>query len=149
MIFHSKKGIILTLLNWILTIGSLFLPLAVFLDVGSIGDSLVMSEKILLTVICSLFTLFLLSGWFLTFYILTDTVLKVRGGFFMWKIPLNKIDSITATKNPLSAPALSLDRLQITYGNKFMLISPIDKDAFIKQITNKNPAIVINKKAIN
>ncbi|WP_409978400.1 PH domain-containing protein [Anoxybacteroides rupiense] len=48
---------------------------------------------------------------------------------------------------PLSAPALSLDRLQITYGksgkSKFILISPKDKSLFLKQIKKIRPDVLI------
>jgi len=120
------------------------LPTAVHLELGTIAEDLTVTDKILLTVICSLFTLFLLSGWFHTFYILTDKVLKVRGGIFSWTIPLEEIEVITESKNPLAAPALSLDRLQVVYGkSKFILISPKDKSLFLKQIKKMRPEIIV------
>nr|WP_235920138.1 PH domain-containing protein [Heyndrickxia coagulans] len=120
------------------------MPTAVHLELGTIAEDLTVTDKILLTVICSLFTLFLLSGWFHTFYILTDKVLKVRGGIFSWTIPLEEIEVITESKNPLAAPALSLDRLQVVYGkSKFILISPKDKSLFLKQIKKMRPEIIV------
>ncbi|MGG3939828.1 PH domain-containing protein [Anoxybacillus kestanbolensis] len=120
------------------------MPTAVHLDLGTIAEDLTVTDKILLIVICSLFTLFLLSGWFHTFYILTDKVLKVRGGIFSWTIPLEEIEVITESKNPLAAPALSLDRLQVVYGkSKFILISPKDKSLFLKQIKKMRPEIIV------
>lgn len=145
MIFYSKKGPISTVLTWVLIIGCIVLPIAVHLKVGSIADDLTVTDKITLIIICSVFSLFLLSGWFLTFYTLTDKVLKVRGGIFSWTIPLAKIDTITSSKNPLAAPALSIDRLQISYGkSKFILISPKDKSLFIKQIKKMQPEIIVD-----
>jgi hypothetical protein len=42
---------------------------------------------------------------------------------------------VEETRNPLSSPALSLDRLKITYGNgKRIMISPADKIGFLKAI---------------
>ncbi|WP_236631845.1 PH domain-containing protein [Anoxybacillus sp. UARK-01] len=120
------------------------MPTAVHLELGTIAEDLAVTDKILLTVICSLFTLFLLSGWFHTLYIVTDKALKIRGGLFSWTIPLEEIEAITESKNPLSAPALSLDRLQITYGkSKFILISPKDKSLFLKQIKKIRPDVLI------
>ncbi|WP_240371199.1 PH domain-containing protein [Anoxybacteroides rupiense] len=100
MVFYSKKGPISSILTWLLIVGSIALPTAVHLELGTIAEDLTVTDKILLTVICSLFTLFLLSGWFHTFYILTDQVLKVRGGIFSWTIPLEEIEAITESKNP-------------------------------------------------
>ncbi|MED4323086.1 PH domain-containing protein [Weizmannia sp. CD-2023] len=144
MVFYSKKGPISSILTWLLIVGSIVLPTAVHLELGTIAEDLTVTDKILLTVICSLFSLFLLSGWFHTFYILTDKVLKVRGGIFSWTIPLEEIEVITESKNPLAAPALSLDRLQVVYGkSKFILISPKDKSLFLKQIKKMRPEIIV------
>ncbi|MFQ5610075.1 MAG: PH domain-containing protein [Woeseiaceae bacterium] len=40
------------------------------------------------------------------------------------------------TRNPLSSPALSLDRLKITYGpkNRKVLVSPADKESFVQAL---------------
>src|SRR5690606_15278736 len=51
-----------------------------------------------------------------TNYTLDDTVLLVRCGPFSWQVPVAQITRITPTRNPLSSPALSLDRLRIDYG---------------------------------
>ena len=61
--------------------------------------------------------------------------LVVRSGLFKWRISINEIWDITPTSDPIASPALSLDRLRITYGkNKSVLISPRDKDAFLAEI---------------
>jgi hypothetical protein len=42
------------------------------------------------------------------------------------------ITAITPTSNPLSSPALSLDRLRIDYGKgRSVMISPRDKQGFL------------------
>jgi hypothetical protein len=144
LVFYSKKGPISSIVTWLLIVGGIVLPTAVHLELGTIAEGLTVNDKILLTVICSLFTLFLFSGWFHTLYIVTDKELKVRGGLFSWTIPLEEIEAITESKNPLSASALSLDRLQITYGkSKFILISPKDKSLFLKQIKKIRPDVLI------
>ena len=59
--------------------------------------------------------------------------LRVVSGPFRWKIPLSEITDIQPTHNPLSSPALSMDRLKVSYGKrKFVLISPADKDGFLR-----------------
>jgi hypothetical protein len=69
--------------------------------------------------------------------------LVVRSGPFKWCIPIADITSITPTSNPLSSPALSLDRLRIEYGRGHLLmISPRDKEQFVRDlvVTARDPA---------
>ncbi|WP_313055482.1 PH domain-containing protein [Pseudomonas lopnurensis] len=78
-----------------------------------------------------------LPPWLLfgTRYILEATHLRIKSGPFAWRVPLADITSITPTANPLSSPALSLDRLRIDYGRgSTVMISPRDKEQFIQEI---------------
>jgi membrane protein YdbS with pleckstrin-like domain len=64
----------------------------------------------------------------------TDELL-IRSGPFWWRVPIKDIVSITPTRNPLSSPALSLDRLEINYGkNTSIMVSPLDKEGFIEAL---------------
>ena len=46
-----------------------------------------------------------------------------------------EIQDITPSRNILSAPALSLDRLKIRFGKRaFILVSPEDKDGFLRAV---------------
>jgi membrane protein YdbS with pleckstrin-like domain len=80
-----------------------------------------------------------------TQYRVENDVLTVRSGPLRWKIPIRDIDSVTATRNPLSSPALSLDRLQIHYRSGAretdILVSPDDKRGFIAALVASNGAI--------
>lgn len=70
-----------------------------------------------------------------TDYALVGAILIIRSGPFRWKIPVADIRSIVPTRNPLSSPALSLDRLQIDYGpGRTILVSPRDKDGFMEAL---------------
>ena len=70
-----------------------------------------------------------------TSYTLEPRQLLVRSGPFKWRVPITDITSITATSNPLSSPALSLDRLRIEYGRgSAIMISPRNKDQFLQDI---------------
>jgi uncharacterized membrane protein YdbT with pleckstrin-like domain len=54
-------------------------------------------------------------------------VLHVKAGIIVnQKVSVKDIKSVTKTYNPLSAPALSINRLEIKYGNNYnyVLISP-------------------------
>lgn len=82
--------------------------------------------------------LWLLAG---TRYTVTDERLEIACGPFRWRIPLAQITSITPTSNPLSSPALSLDRLRVAYGaGKSVLISPADKRRFIDDLEGRRAA---------
>ena len=66
---------------------------------------------------------------------LTEHDLLVRSGPFRWRVPLGQIHSVTPTRNPLSSPALSLDRLRIEYGDgKWILISPRERERFLEAL---------------
>ncbi|MDP4944639.1 MAG: PH domain-containing protein, partial [Alishewanella sp.] len=81
-------------------------------------------------IVASLFALLVSTGlpiWLInsTRYTLTEQQLLVQSGPFQWQIPIVQISNITPTINPLSSPALSLDRLRIDYGQgRSLMISP-------------------------
>lgn len=80
-------------------------------------------------------TVLLFSIFKATYYIVSDDTLRIVSGPFRWTIALADIRDITPSRNPLSSPALSLDRLKISLGKrKFMLVSPDDKEGFIRAI---------------
>ncbi|MEO8188294.1 MAG: PH domain-containing protein [Burkholderiaceae bacterium] len=75
---------------------------------------------------------------FSTHYTLSDEALMIRSGPFRWQIPIREISAMTPTRNPLSSPALSLERLRIEYGSgKAIMISPTDKDVFIRAVNQR------------
>jgi hypothetical protein len=70
-----------------------------------------------------------------TCYELTPGRLRIRCGPFRWTVPLNEIRAVTPTSNPLSSPALSLDRLRIDYGRgSSVMISPRDQARFLEEM---------------
>lgn len=88
--------------------------------------------RIVTAVTVVLVTALLFSVFRNTWYEVGETELRIVSGPFRWKIPFEDIVEIKPTRNPLSAPALSMDRLKITYGRrKFMLVSPANKEGFI------------------
>ncbi|MHB0960534.1 MAG: PH domain-containing protein [Pirellulaceae bacterium] len=76
---------------------------------------------------------------FSTYYIVTATDLLVRAAFFRWRIPLEQIIEVFPTHNPLSSPALSLDRLRVNYKRPsgrtwWVMISPNERDRFLDDL---------------
>lgn len=70
-------------------------------------------------------------------YTLEEQQLVVRSGLIRWKIPYSQITRIEPTSNPLSAPAWSLDRIEVAYNNKSILISPVRKEEFLIELAVK------------
>ncbi|WP_162126406.1 PH domain-containing protein [Flavobacterium phycosphaerae] len=88
------------------------------------------------------------SGILLLFYFLASMLRykidgeKLKIGYT--SIDIKTIRKIYATRNPLSAPALSINRIAIVY-NKFdeVLISPKDREDFIQELLKVNPDIIV------
>lgn len=83
-----------------------------------------------------------------TRYTIDGTTLIVRSGFFVnIKVDVLTIRKITETNTWLSAPATSLDRLEITY-NKYdsVIISPRNKAEFIADILTINSEVNVPSK---
>ena len=78
--------------------------------------------------------LFQLHVLYATDYAFDGDALHVRASLFRWRVPLAAIDSVEPTRNPLSSPACSLDRLRIRSGEQQVLISPIDQASFLRAL---------------
>ena len=74
-------------------------------------------------------------------YTLTADTLLVKNGFSIQSISLEDITHITPTSSTLSAPALSLDRIEIRYEGGSIVISPKDKDRVYHAIQERVPAL--------
>jgi hypothetical protein len=73
-------------------------------------------------------------------YALDDTHLLIRFGLCRQRIPLREISEVHRTHNPLSSPALSLDRLYVKFGPRFTnatMISPVNRDRFLDELAQK------------
>ena len=80
-----------------------------------------------------------------TFYIVDGKNLHIRCGFlFRNTIEIASIKKLKETKNRLSSPAASFDRLAIYYGNDgLVLVSPNRKREFIRELSSINPNIEV------
>src|SRR5262245_10086983 len=76
-----------------------------------------------------------------TRYTIDSSDLHVRCGPFAWRVPLSEIRSITPTRNALSSPALSLDRLRIDFGRDgSIMVSPRNRERFLEELRQRVPA---------
>jgi len=79
-----------------------------------------------------------------TNYTLDGRELIIRSGPFRWRIPVNEITGIeTPDRQSLflrsrSSPALSMDRITISYGGgKRIMISPAEKEKFLADLKSR------------
>ena len=95
-----------------------------------------------------LFLLFIVHMFSTTYYTIEGDSLKIKCGFlYNQTIPIAAIRKIESTRNPLSAPALSLDRLEISYGKwDSVLVSPRGHRGFAQHLKELNPTIELNLK---
>ena len=125
--------------------GLLAVPMLLFL--GIIVSMMVKGEELsgilttsgIFLAVC-LFILYLLMH---TEYGIDVDTLYVKSGFVYRKhLDISRIRSVKKTKNIFSAPAASLDRIQLTY-DKFgvLVLSPKDKEKFVKDLVVINPNI--------
>lgn len=130
MYFPSKKDILL---------GLLFGATIIICLVPIFFEQDIIAILILLPI-----TLFLVWLWFTTGYLIDGEKLFIKFGPIKKKIPISDITKIRKTRNPLSAPALSMDRLEILYGTyHFTLVSPQDKRRFVSCLLEINPNIEV------
>lgn len=119
----------------------LAVPLTIFL--GALALMFFFNERWAGMAIIIAVILFAWHMFLTTRYVVDPPALKIVSGFF-YRITINisTITSITDVRNAMSSPAASLDRLQIRY-NAFdeVLISPKQKEDFIHQLKQLNPAI--------
>lgn len=70
-----------------------------------------------------------------TRYTLEGGYLDVRSGPFSWVIALKEIRAVTSTRDPHTAPALSLQRLRIDYGaGRSIMVSPAEEVQFLAEL---------------
>jgi hypothetical protein len=84
-----------------------------------------------------------------TNYTLLADELLICSGPLRFHVPLGEITSVTPSRNPRSGPACSLDRLEIRYRERSrILISPIDKAAFLQALLRRCHQLVLRQDAL-
>ncbi|MEZ5124749.1 MAG: PH domain-containing protein [Thermoleophilia bacterium] len=66
-----------------------------------------------------------------------DHLLIESGLLYRQRIPYRDISAVELSSNPLAAPALSLRRVKVSYGRRFQLVSPRDRDEFVRQLKGR------------
>lgn len=74
------------------------------------------------------------------YYEVGDQHLLVRFGLARYRVSYGDITRVEPSHNPLSSPALSLDRMRIDRSRgSYLLISPRDRDGFLRALGAKTP----------
>jgi hypothetical protein len=132
LVFPSKVD------RWILWL--MAIPLA--LSMVAVGSALMAGPPpgaVALMVGIELFILgFIASTYNSTRYEVSAREVIARSGPFRWRVGIESIESIHPSRSALSAPALSLDRLEIRYdGGRTLLVSPKDREGFLQAIVER------------
>ena len=84
-----------------------------------------------------------------TLYVVTrDDKLKIKSGFlYNREIYIRSIKKVKETRDHAPSPALSFDRLEISY-NRYgrVVVSPNNKSEFIRELKEVNPRIRIEER---
>lgn len=131
MVFKSKVDI------WMAII-FIFVPISMIYGVITEPSAvLLLVTAFIIVLLCILF--------FGTKYAIEKEELIVYGGIYKKRIPIKQIRSLRPSKNPLSAPAMSIDRIEITFDPhiQVILISPKERELFVKKLLEINPSITL------
>lgn len=80
-----------------------------------------------------------------TEYVIAGADLVVRSGPIRFTIPIQSIRRVRPPRSFMSAPALSLDRLEISYGTYgSVVLSPSDKRAFVDALRVRAPNVDVD-----
>jgi len=137
-IYPSKRDRWLEIVVWMASLLSIGAGLSSFALRAGPGISL------LLMALCLAAGAFMLWSFYGTNYTLLADRLVVRSGPFRFRVLLAEITSIAPSRNPISSPACSLDRLEIRYrgGRSRILISPEDKPGFLEALALRCEGLV-------
>ena len=147
MYFPSKKDIWFFLLIWSSILVIVLLP---FILTESTGTQFISSDSVAGRILSIVITAPLAWIWFRTGYTIEDGKMKIKFGPFRWTIKIEDIKKINKTRNPFSAPALSIDRLEILYGKYDVVsISPKNEHEFVELLLKENSRILVDEKVFN
>ncbi len=120
----------------------ILLPL--ILSMGGASICLGLNAQWLGVLVLTIITLLIYMLFKTTYYTIDENKLIIRSFFIInKKVDIQSITKVSETRNPISAPAASLDRLEVISTMDSELISPKDKKGFIAELTNINPSIKV------
>jgi hypothetical protein len=114
------------------------------------AEAYMISNAIIIGAIAvGIITLFVIYTCIDTLYVVTgDDKLKIKSGFlFQKEIYIKSIKKVRPTRDHSASPALSFDRLEISY-NRYgrVVVSPNNQSEFIRELKEVNPRIRIEER---
>ena len=79
-----------------------------------------------------------------TEYAIDRGQLVIHCGPFRYEVPIDEIESVVPSRDSHSAPALSLDRLEVHTPSRDIQISPADRRGFLAQLAAADPALQVD-----
>jgi len=79
-------------------------------------------------------------------YTLTATHLVVRSGIVRLRIAYGDISAVARSRSLWAGPALSLQRVKVSYAGRFVLVSPKDRDRFIDELQQRVDSEIQSRK---
>jgi hypothetical protein len=138
--FPTKRDTWIVALIWG---GALLLIVGGVAQLSSAAPPVVRSIGFLVLLAAAGFMLWVLYG---TQYRFLEDCLLITSGPFRFRVPLSEIDSVKPSRNPLSSPACSLDRLLIEWGGgrRRIMISPEPRQAFLQALDERCPQLILD-----
>lgn len=135
--FQSKRDVWIVALIWL---GAMIAIFAGFDQFSSEASLWLRVPMLVVLVALAGLMLWILYG---TNYSFTEDSLLIVCGPFRYRVPLSEIDAVRPSRNPLSSPACSLDRLLIAWrgGRRRILISPEAKLGFLRELDERCPRL--------
>lgn len=131
LLFSSKKDLWVTIIIWGVSLFGIIIPL--------------LNGEIIVLLIMMLLAALLLWFWFKTDYKIENDKIKIRYGPIRQTVHIQDIKLIVKAKTPLTAPALSMDRIQITCGKfDIVSISPVNQREFINELLKVKADILVD-----
>lgn len=124
----------------------IWMLLLIFIPFGyPIYEGIITKDLVLILTFVGIILLILSFLLMISYTIIDDSLIISSGLFGKQKIAISDITSIRKTNNPLSAPAMSINRLEIKYGHNFdyALISPVRREEFVEELSKINPDIKV------
>lgn len=139
ILFASKRDRWLEIVLWAATAGLVYASVEV---ATAPGPSVFKAVFLLICLPSAILLPWILYG---TSYTLTEETLRIRCGPFRSRVAVGAIREVFPSRNPISSPACSLDRLHIHYeGSRLgILISPTEKRSFLQELVRVNPNLRI------
>ena len=137
MIYYSKVSYTLLIVVFIVFFGPL-IP-------NYINDGFDSTMFLMTLALIILFGL-IVHMFFNTTYKIEKEKLHIKCGFFKYRpVNIREMKKVSTSSNVISSPAVSFDRIEITYG-KFeeLIISPKHKTKFVEDLQKINPKIINN-----